>query len=552
MDSAVKRSSAVSIAKHLGYTTRSVRGSRAKINFSVSSPTGNPTSLTLDKYTPFTTTIGNVARTFVNINSKTIQRENGSYVFNDVDLVEGIPLEFVFRVKNPGTLEKYEIPNPDVDTSTMLVTVQTSNTDITTETYTQADDALGIDGTSKVYFLEESPTGLYQIVFGDNVLGKKLAQGNLIRVQYLISSGTATNVSSLITQSFSTSSLVGGGTVTGITVTQNSSYGADKETITEIKFNAPKFRSSHNRAVNANDYKVLIDSFNPGLIDSVAVWGGEDNIPKKYGKVMIALSPAQGSVITTEVQNEITNFLKVKRVLSINPEYVDPEYFYINLDVNVKFDFKTLTISSDELKNQIIDTIQTYFDTDLKKFDKDFIYSKLSKLIDNTNQSILGNLMTLKVQKRLSPTLNVNNILTGSNSLKFYVGITPGSLESTRFAYLSNDELYPVVLRDVPNDTIPNYSGSGVIRLVDPTNETVVNSTYGTINYGTGEINIPTLNVYGYYSNTSDLRIMVKPQNDFLDVTVNQNQIILLDDSSLDTAANEQSGLTVSMVAVNA
>lgn len=552
LDSAVKRSSAVSIAKHLGYTTRSVRGSRATISFTVSNPTGNPTSLTLDRYTPFTTTIDGVARTFVNLEAKTIQKVSGSYTFTDVQVVEGIPLEYVFRVRNPGLSEKYEIPNPDVDTSTMLVTVQTSNIDVTTETYTMADDSLGIDGTSKVYFLEENPTGLYQLVFGDNVLGKKLNQGNLIKVQYLISSGSATNVSGLISQSFSSSSLVGGGTISGITVSKNSSNGADKETITEIKFYAPKFRSSNNRAVNSNDYKVLIDSFNPGLIDSVAVWGGEENIPKKYGKVMIALSPANGSVITTDVQNEITNFLKIKKILSITPEYVDPEYYYVNLNVNVKFDSKTLTMSSEELKAQIINTIQNYFNTDLKKFDKDFIYSKLSKLIDNTNQSILGNLMTLKIQKRLYPVLNVDNLLSGSDSIKFYVGIMPGSLESTRFAYKNDTDIFPVVLRDVPNDSTPNYSGSGTVRLLDPTNDTVINSNFGTINYGTGEIVIPKLNVFGYYGDSSDLRIMIQPQNDFLDVTVNQNQIIMLDDSTSNIASNEEPGLTVSMVAVNA
>jgi len=552
LDSAVKRSSAVSIAKHLGYTSRSVRGSRAKISFNVTSPTGSPTSLTLDRYTAFTTLIDGTLRTFVNLEAKTIQRVNGSYTFNNVDIVEGVPLEFVFRVRNPGPGEKYEIPNPDVDTSTMLVTVQSSNTDITTETFTLADDALGIDETSKVYFLEENPTGLYQIVFGDNILGKKLSSGNLIRVQYLISSGTITNVSGLISQSFSSSSLIGGGSISGITVIQNSSYGSEKETITEIKFNAPKFRSSQNRAVNSNDYKVLIDSYNPGLIDSVAVWGGEDNIPKKYGKVMVALSPASGLTITTEIQDEITNFLKSKRILSVNPEYVDPEYFYINLNTSVKYDYKTLTISSDDLKTQVIETIQDYFNTDLKKFDKDFIYSKLSKLIDNTNQSILGNLMTLKVQKRIKPTLNTDNILTGTNSIKFYIGVMPGSLNSTRFAFVADTNINPVVMQDLPNDYTPNYSGFGVVRLIDPTTEAVVNSNFGTINYGTGEITIPKLNVYGYYGNGSDIKIMIKPQNDFLDVTVNFNQIILLDNSDFDIETGTESGLTVNTIAVNA
>ena len=178
LDSAVKRESAVSIAKHLGYTPRSVRSARATINFTVNNVVGNPSTITLDRYTPFTTTINNSSFTFVNLESITVSKDAGAYNFTNVEITEGIPLEFVFRVNVPGPTEKYEIPNLNLDVSTMIVTVQKSNTDLTTTTYNLADDALGIDGNSTIYFLEENPTGSFSLVFGDGILGKKLTAGN--------------------------------------------------------------------------------------------------------------------------------------------------------------------------------------------------------------------------------------------------------------------------------------------------------------------------------------------------------------------------------------
>jgi len=551
LDSAVKRESAVSIAKHLGYTPRSVRSARATINFTVNNVVGNPSTITLDRYTPFTTTINNSSFTFVNLESITVSKDAGAYNFTNVEITEGIPLEFVFRVNVPGPTEKYEIPNLNLDVSTMIVTVQKSNTDLTTTTYNLADDALGIDGNSTIYFLEENPTGSFSLVFGDGILGKKLTAGNLIKVQYLISNGSSCNVSNLITQRFSTSTTISGGSIGSIITVNNSNYGSEKETITEIKFNAPKFNSSQNRAVNSSDYKVLIDSFYPALIDSVAVWGGEENIPKKYGKVMIALSPATGFVITETVKNNIATFLKQKRILSISPEFVEPEYFYINLSTNVKYNSKTLSTTSDQLKISIQNTIESYFNSNLKQFDQDFVFSKLSKLIDETDPSILGNLITLKVQKRIEPTINVTKILTNNDAIKFYIGVLPGSLESTRFAVDMDGSTYPVVLKDYPIEALPNYSGTGIIKLINPVNNSIVDASYGTIDYATGIISIPSFKVAGLYEDSTDIRIMIKPQDSFLDVTVNRNQILLLDDSTSNSLTNTNPGLAINTYGIN-
>ena len=292
LDSAVKRASAVSIAKHLGYTPISAKGARATISFPVTGLQNNPTFLVLDRYTPFTTTIDGTNSTFVNLEAKTIQPENGIYTFNDVEIVEGIPLQYVFSVESPGPAEKYIIPNENIDTSTIQVVVQNSVSDTSQEIYTLTEDTIGIDGTSKVFFIEENSSGLFQIYFGDGILGKKLLRNNLVIISYLITNGTIGNVSGSLSQQFTCGAVIGGGTVSGtITANINSRGGLEKEDITSIKFRAPKFSSSSNRAVTSEDYKAIIERNYP-LVQSVSVWGGEENTPPLYGKVVISLNPS--------------------------------------------------------------------------------------------------------------------------------------------------------------------------------------------------------------------------------------------------------------------
>ena len=140
LDSAVKRESAVSIAKQLGYTPRSTRSARATITFEVADPPGNPPSMTLPRYHPFTTTIDNVGYTFVNLDPVTIESSNNKYIFNNVDITEGTPLEIRYRVLQPGPAEKFEIPNENVDTTTVRVIVQNSFSDPASSLYVLNDD----------------------------------------------------------------------------------------------------------------------------------------------------------------------------------------------------------------------------------------------------------------------------------------------------------------------------------------------------------------------------------------------------------------------------
>ena len=546
LDSAVKRQSAVSIAKHLGYTPMSFRSAKAKLSFTVPNPVDNPTTLTLPRYSRFTTDINGTNYTFVNLDPITIKPVDGLYNFTDIEIVEGEPLQYSYRVDLSGPSEKYTIPNVNVDTTSIRVTVQNSYTDTTTEQYTLANDLYGITPTSKIFYLEENPSGYFEIFFGDNSLGKKLSSGNIVIIEYLSSNGDICNVSSTITQNFSLGASIGGVILgSSITATTNSSGGDVKDTIDEIKFKAPRFASSTNRAVTATDYKAIIEANYP-LVESISVWGGEDNDPPMYGKVMISLKPYEGYVISDTVKTNITkNILANKKVMSVIPEFVDPKYLYINIDSKVKFAAKNSKYSAPQIELLTKQVIEDYFKQDLQKFNKNFIYSKLSKSIDSINQSIIGSVLNIKLQKRIQPIINAENGYAGSNVIKFSNKLVTGSIVSTAFFYdtstTGNVTIDKVYIQDtLSTDTISS------LNLIDFYSNQILVNGIGTVNYSMGTLSFNSLNPAGYVENSSDIRIYAKAEE--LDITSTNDMILVIDDTATNTDVKRITGLTVTIL----
>jgi len=535
LDSAVKRQSTVSLAKHLGYTPLSVRSAKAKISFTVKNVPNNPGSLTLGRYTPFTTEINGQSYTFLNLNSIIIKPEGQEYGFNDVEIVEGEYLTYSYRVELSGPSQKYSIPNKNVDTSTIKVTVRNSLQDTTTATFTLATDFAALNSQSQVYFLQENASGFYEIYFGSGSIGKSPVPGNIVLIEYLISNGPICNVSSNIDQYFTLGSSVGGGVVdTAILASSNSTGGEFEDSIEEIKFKAPRFLSSYNRAVTADDYKSLIETNYP-LVESVSVWGGETNDPPKYGKVMISLKPYLGYTINTETKSRIENdILSNRKMLTTIPEFVDPDYLYVSINCTTKFNPNGTNRTTTDLQNGITGTIQKYFALDLQKFNKSFIYSKLSNLIDKTDTSIVGNSSVITLQKRITiPT----NIQTGY-SIKFANSLTSGTLKSTAFEYLYNGSILTVYMQDDLTK-----SSDGVVSLYDFYTNAVIYQNIGNINYKTGLLTIPKINVFGYLQNATDIRISSKPTE--FDINSSRDTILILDDTKVDSLSGKNSGLTI-------
>jgi hypothetical protein len=541
LDSVVKRESAVSIAKHLGYRPLSYRSAKAKVSFTINNPVDTPPTLTLPKFSPFTTTINNTQYTFSNLDAISIKPTNGVYTFTDVEITEGEALSYVYRVDLSGPDEKYTIPNKNIDTTTIRVTVQNSYTDLVTQSYTLTDNLEALNSESKVFFLEENPSGFYEIFFGDNVLGKRLFPGNLVKIEYLISNGSFCNVSGEIEQRFSLGVQVGGVSLaSSIIAATNSSGGDEPDTLEDIKFKAPRFLSSFNRAVTAKDYKAIIESNYP-LVESVSVWGGEENIPPKYGKVIISLKPYFGYTINTELKNKILqDILQDKKIMSIIPEFVDPNYLHITLDTKVKFDPANSRYTPPEIQILVKAKIEEYFSVELQKFDKDFVYSRLSKTIDSINSSIVGNVTSFRVHKRITPVVNISNSYAGATIIKFANKLLSGTIQSTGFYYKINDEIKAVYFKDVLTT-----SGTSNLNLYDLYTDSLLVSSLGTVDYVNGTISIASLNPAGYIENSSDIRFYAKIEE--LDINATKDLILIIDDGTLDTTSKRLAGLTVTV-----
>jgi hypothetical protein len=279
------------------------------------------------------------------------------------------------------------------------------------------------------------------------------------------------------------------------------------------------------------------------LVESIAVWGGEDNDPPIYGKVIISLKPYDGYAINDTVKtNIINNVLANKKVMSIIPQFIDPNYLYVNVDSTIKVQTKNSRYTVPQIEIFIRDNIDRYFKEELQKFNKTFVYSKLSKIIDNVDSSIIGNITSIRINKRIVPIIGAQNGYTGDTKIKFSNRLLAGSISSSAFFYTVGDTLYTAYLQDVLTS-----STTGTINLIDFYTNIKIISDIGSVNYETGEMSFTSLNPTGYIENVNDIRIYSKI--DALDIVTSKDTILILDDGKTDTISKRLSGLTTTMIA---
>jgi hypothetical protein len=551
LDSAVKRTSAVSIAKHLGYTPRSARGAVANINVVVTNPTGLPSTLTLDKYSTFTSSINSKTYTFLNTEAYTANRVGTTYTFNNVSVKEGAYLTFTYTITDAQSGIKYEIPNENVDTTTIRVTVQNSIADLTTYTYTLCDDISVVDSQSTVYFLDENTLGKYEIYFGDDVISKALSVGNIVTIEYMVVSGSAANVGSSFTQSFSASGVIGGSSSITVTVNTKSTGAADQESISSIKYLAPKYNAARSRAVTEEDYGALILA-NFAEVESVNVWGGEENVPQMFGKIVISLKPYDGYNVSSASKETIKNtILKNKKVVTITPEFVDPQYIYVNIAATAKYYQNRTTQTNGDVVTGIYNTINTYFSTNLGKFNQKYYNSALSCDILDANTALASVDISLKLQNRINLVLSAFNNFTNANAIFFRNSLIPGSLTSSYFYVTVGTTQTLVKIIDIPNQSPPSNTGDGTLKLVNSANaETIIDSSFGTINYSTGEVSITGFTPIGFQTGVTDLRLNASVQDSNYDLTLYRNEIFLLDDTEINLSAGRNAGTSVTATAI--
>jgi hypothetical protein len=523
LDSADQRASVVSLAKQVGYTPRSAVASQATIDVLVNNATG--ASITMSRGTKFTTTVDSTNYSFVNNADVSITPSDGVYKFSNLVVYEGTYLNYKYTANTSDTDQRFIIPNDNVDTTTLTVKVQESSSDSTTNTYTLATGITGIESTSKVYFLQEVENGRFEVYFGDGVLGQAIADGNIVILDYIVCNRDEPNGAT----TFTLSGTVGGFSNVTITTINNANGGDDPETIKSIKYNAPRDYTSQDRAVTADDYKVLVKSLYANA-QSVQVYGGEDAATPDYGKVYVSIKAKSGSNLTEVTKNSIVASLKSYAVASVTPVIIDPETTYITLIVTFKYDSSLTTKDVSTLQTNVSDAITSYNTSTLEDFTGMFRYSAVTKTIDGADTSILSNITTIKLYKYITPTLNSALKYTLSFNNAFY---NPHSEHNKTAGGIVSSTGFKINDDSSTNEHFLDDDGDGNIRVyyLSDTTRIYTSSSYGTIDYTTGEIILTSAhltsisNVDGAAS--TRVRIFVKPDSN--DIVPVRNQVLSID-----------------------
>jgi hypothetical protein len=508
IDSAVKRSSVVSISKSLGYNPRSIRSARVDATITITPPLSYTSSVaTISKNIGFKG-VGSdgVTYTFYPEDDVTATKADGTFTFVTT-LVEGIRTNNFFTVTADTESGPFELLNKNVDTSTITCKVQTSSSELEVQTFVQNQNIVSLTQTSRAFFVEENANGLVEVRFGDNVLGKKLTTGNIVTIDYLVSGGAgANNITALSAKSV----ILGTGET--ISVSSAASYGgAAAQTTDSIRYIAPKFNATKNRAVTAEDYMALIES-QYSNINSITVWGGEDNDPPIYGKVFVSIEPLPDSVITESDKAAIArDILKPRGVVGIQPVFVDPTYLYASFNITARYLKNNTSVSASTIQNTMNEYLASYFVNTTAKVKKNFYYSELLELLNSVSPSIYATNIEMNLHRAYEPFTGENNRI----SFTYNATITPNSVRSNLFTtILPSGKQVTCYLRDsyVEDDTLP-----GSLDLYDDTN-VLLSSAVGTIDYQTGKILIPSLFIDAISGTDIYLRIYIKPQTSSPDI----------------------------------
>jgi len=537
MDSASLRSSIVSLAKQLGYTPSSRRGSIVNVDITFSGDgvsQSNP--YTVKRNSKFTARLGSDAYTFLTTQSQTsiYNSVTGNHEIKNLEIKEGITFVKNYTVSG-RTNETFEIPNDDVDTTTLIVAAGG-------ETYTKADNFTEITGTSKVYFLQEGNQGRYEIYFGDGVVGKKPANGETVQIVYNISR-LGIDGNGLSRSSFAET--VTGASGVNVTTSLSSGYtraagGAERESTTSIKIQAPRQFGLQKRLVTINDYKTRLEN-DYNLVDSVRVWGGEENNPPQYGTVFVSVKPRTGYVLSQAEQYRIANEIIQKRnIVTVNTRFVDPDYLFVVLNTTLSFDPRKTVKNYTEIKDLVKARILNYSATYLTKFEDYFRYSAVTKIIDETEFSIENNITSVAMKKRIRPQLQsrLTYNLTFDNPLyRPHAGHAPVVRSSTfRFGGFDNsfitdkDGRLMVVNSQKGGEENPTRIGQTDSYIAQ---ERILEGNIGTVNYKTGEMTF-TVNITQLFNNSEYLYFIAQPATN--DIIPKKNTFITIDAADINVS----------------
>ena len=505
IDSATLRDNVVALAKQLGYRPKSATSPTAYISFTVTYTNATTDKeLTLKEGTGFISNYDNVIYNYVVTSDVKAQVINNVATFVNVPIREGTVLGSTFIVNTASKSQRFVLDNTSIDSNTVKVTVYPGGGTFN-EPYLLADNILGVDGTSKVFFLDEIEDERYEILMGDGVLGKKLDNNTRIDVSYLTTSGPASNgVKAFVFSGVieNENGVSPNAFTTNITSTTPASGGEEIETTAKIKYTAPKAYGTQDRAVTANDYEAIVRQVYPATSD-IIIFGGEDQDPPEYGKVFISLKPTDASYLTSLTKSQIIADLKKYVVASVEPRIVDPSILFVEMSSKIYYNGGATDQTPANIRDKVIGSVQSYLDTsDTEKFNGKFRYSKMIGVIDDADVSINSNLTSITMRKDFYPQLNSTFYYEVCFQNTFDSDCDDPVLSSTGFR-----------VTEYPNFDVYVEDRSGKIvlyRLDNITGEKVVlDSDIGDIDYVKGELKMYALTIIkgSFFDNRISLRV---------------------------------------------
>jgi len=524
------RDSAVSHAKELNYLPRSFRSAKATIDLTVTSNDATLSFLTIPLGTSFTSKVGSNNYTFVTEENIVLAANNGVFNAANLEIFEGSYTQDTFVMNYSNSDQRFILSNPTIDTTTLIVSVS-ENSSANDIVYTQANSLFGLAGNSQVYFLQACENNQYEIIWGDNVLGRKPLDQAVITTQYVICNGELPNGAN----NFSPDGLIDGQSNVTITVINAAGGGAVNEDINSIKFNAPRHYTTAERAVPVDDYEILLKENFPE-IEAIAAYGGEDLVPPQYGKVFISLIISGLSGIPQSKIVEYTNFLNIRNSIGITPVIVPAQFTFVTVDMTANYNINHTDLTTAEMQTLLISSIMDFNATNLDDFKVTLYRSQFEQAVANADISIINLDTSFKIMNKLNPTLGVASdfmVVFGTaletpipDSRSLYPITTHRTVTSSTFV-LNNQN---VMLNDDGNGNI------NIVRVL--TDGVHVLKKTGTVDYSTGSISLFNFKVDQYFGDS----LRIYGVTSIPDITAENNTVLAI--------ANDEIKVTVNAVRV--
>tara|TARA_B100001996_G_scaffold350905_1_gene310569 strand:+ start:2462 stop:4264 length:1803 start_codon:yes stop_codon:yes gene_type:complete len=516
LDSSTLRDNVVSLAKQLGYTPKSITSPHAVVDLVLTFNGTAPAGVVFKAGSGFVTNYDGSLYRFVLKEDYSAPVINKVVTFDNLPIYEGSLVSTRTVVNTTLKNQRFKIENAAADTTTLKVKVYESANSTVYDLYESASNILDITATDKVYFINEIEDESYEIFFGDGILGKKLENGQVIEISYIVTNGTSTNGAktfrfngtledengSKLTLPFNTTTL---------TTVEPAGGGADIESIDKIKYNAPKFYGSQNRAVTSNDYAAIVRDLYPAVSD-IIVFGGEDQEPPAYGKVFLSVKPNSAASLSSFTKNELKKGLKKYTVASIQPEFIDPSVLYIEMNSDIHYDGTKTKHLPAEIATKVTTGVQEYLKTSgTEKFNGKFRYSKFISVVDGSDRSINSNDTDIVMRKDFTAQINNSSYYEICYQNPFLIDCNNPVVWSTGMTVFEFPT-YTSYLEDRDGKLV-------LYRLDSLTGEKILlDDSIGTVNYAKGEIEMFNFTILKGSFSDNHVELRVKPANKDIEV----------------------------------